>query len=232
MFEDVLLVLRLDVLVVDGLLRLRVDPADVQLAILQAAIDVLDVSHEPGHLNAALDREFATGLHLPAGTRTSPWPDLGKASDNNDALEVEHALKLRQVLQALSSLDLREVEFEVRARRDGDGLHDALNLTAVLDLEVGSVVLGNSATQVALLRDGLANASRDLCEVGNAIHATAEVGPDWLDLSDAEEKRVHESEQVERHLLRAEGTHAVSLDLLRDHVCGAHETCAAAPARK
>ena len=48
----------------------------------------------------------------------------------------------------------------------------------------------------------LADVRRDFSEVGQTIHATVEIGPDGLDLRDAEEKRMHETEDVECHLLR------------------------------
>ena len=53
--EDVLLVGGLDVLVVEGLVGLGVNPADVQRAVLETPVEVLDQAGDVGQLERALD---------------------------------------------------------------------------------------------------------------------------------------------------------------------------------
>ena len=51
--QDVLLVLGLDILIIDGFTGLGINPARVGLA-LEGTIVVFDQTHDPRHLNAAL----------------------------------------------------------------------------------------------------------------------------------------------------------------------------------
>ena len=44
------------------------------------------------------------------------------------------------------------------------------------------------------------NAGSDVGEVRKAIHSTVEISPDRLDLRDAKEQGMHETEDVESHL--------------------------------
>jgi hypothetical protein len=55
------------------------------------------------------------------------------------------------------------------------------------------------------------------------------VSPNGLDLSNVEDERVHETENVEGHLLRREGAAALSLDTLSDGVGSVHETGTTSP---
>lgn len=66
--EDVLLVRSLDILVVERLVRLSIDPSDVKRAVLEATVKVLDQTGNVGELEGALNRELAGGLHLPTST--------------------------------------------------------------------------------------------------------------------------------------------------------------------
>lgn len=67
MLDNVLFVLGLDVLVIDRLTRLGVNPSDVGLAVTEFTVKVLDEAHHPGHLDTTLNGKLATGLHLPSG---------------------------------------------------------------------------------------------------------------------------------------------------------------------
>ena len=118
---------------------------------------------------------------------------------------------------------------EVGTWGDIDGLQDALRLDTIDDLEVGSVVASDCPTELTLLVEFGTDAAGDLCEVRKTIHASIEVSPDRLDLSDAEEKRVHKAENVEGHLLRGERAYAMSLELVCDRVGGAHQAGPAGP---
>ena len=71
MSEEILHVTNTYVLDINRLGSLGVDLANVEGAVLETSVEVLDVAHHPGHLDAALDDELATGLHLPASARAS-----------------------------------------------------------------------------------------------------------------------------------------------------------------
>jgi hypothetical protein len=68
-----------DVLVVDRLTRLRIDPANVESAILETTVEMLDITHHPCHLYTSLERQTTLRLHLPSRARRTPWPDLTEA---------------------------------------------------------------------------------------------------------------------------------------------------------
>ena len=84
MQEDFLLVAAFDILVVDGFIHLTVDPTDIQRSILEATVKVFDEAHKPGHLNAALNGEFAASFHLPSRARATPRSDFAVTSDDDD----------------------------------------------------------------------------------------------------------------------------------------------------
>ena len=151
MCKDVLLVTGADVLVINRLTGLGINPADVKRTVLQATVEVLDVAHHPGHLDAALNGEFTARLHFPSSAGTAPGTDLGEASDDNDLLEIDHTAQLRQLLQRLHGLKCREVKLEVGARSDIDCLKDTLGSATIDDLEIGGIIAGDGTTKLALL---------------------------------------------------------------------------------
>lgn len=56
------------------------------------------------------------------------------------------------------------------------------------------------------------------------------VGPDGLDLRNVEHEGVHESKNVERHLLGGKSPHSERFDALRNEVGGTHQPRTARPA--
>lgn len=257
--EDVLLVLSSKVLVVNRLLGLGIDPSDVGLAgRLESAVKVLDVTHDPAHLDETLDGELALGLHLPSGPRTSPRTDFGKSSDDDDLVEVDESLKSVELLERLDRLERGEAELEVGSGGNRNLLVHALGLHAVNDAVIGRVVDGNGSSEVASELELSSDLGRDLGEVRKLVHASVEVGPNGLDLSDVEEERVHDwkrggestidpsvmriyvtqtrgakklltTKNVERHLLGGEGTDSELLESLSNGVGSRHETSSSRP---
>ena len=230
MSQNVLLVAAADVLVVNRLAGLGIHPADVERAVLETTVEVLDEAHHPRHLDAAFDGKLATSLHLPAGTRATPWAHLRKPGDDNDLLQVQHATKLRKLGERLRRLKSGEVELEVGTGSDVDGLQHPLSLDTVHSLEVGGIVAGDSTTELALLLEVAANTDRDLRQVGETIHTAIQVGPDRLNLGNAEDEGVHEAENVEGHLLRRERAHSVALEFCRNGVGRFHQASTTSPA--
>jgi hypothetical protein len=143
--KNVLLVLGLDVLVIDGVSRLGVNPASVWLT-LDGPVVVLDETHDPGHLNATLKRELAIGLHLPSGTRVTPRTDLSETSNDNDLLEVNHAFE-GLVVRSNLGLPVRalgEIELDVGSRINGLLLVEDFRGSAIDDGVLNGSLLANS----------------------------------------------------------------------------------------
>ena len=87
------------------------------------------------------------------------------------------------------------------------------------------VVSGDRTAKLALFIEAEADACCDISQIGEAIHATVEISPDRLDLSDTEEKWMHETQDVERHFLCREGADAkLSVEDLDDPFVVAFET--------
>ena len=127
--------------------------------------------------------------------------------------------------------ELGEFKAEIGTRCNVDGLKNAFGFGAINDLELSGVIARNGTTKLGLLIDVDADFARHISEIGNAVKATAQVTPDWFDLSDAEQNRVHEPEDVEGHLLGGECADALFLDFLSDHVGLVHKTGATGPAK-
>src|SRR6266850_228520 len=125
-----------------------------------------------------------------------------------------------------------EFEAEIGARGDVDSLEYTLSLGTVDDLEFCGVVTSDCAAKLSLLVDAHTDAGRDFSKIGNAVETTAQVAPNWFDLSNAEQDRVHESEDIEGHLLGRECANSVHFNLLSDHVGLVHETCTTGPAKR
>lgn len=142
---------------------------------------MFDEAHRSSHLDRTLSHVFSTGLHLPTSTRATQWSNLGESDDDDDLLEVDDVAELRELLEVGSGFELGELETEVGARSDVDGLKNTLSLETVHDLELGRVVAGDGTARFSLLVDAEVDASGDLREASKTVHAATEIGPDRLD---------------------------------------------------
>jgi hypothetical protein len=95
---------------------------------------------------------------------------------------------------------LWEFEAEIGARGDIDGLKDALGFGAIDDLEFSGVVTRDCTAKLSFFVNAYMDAGRHVSKIGDAVETTAQVAPNWFDLSNAEEDWVHESEGVKGHL--------------------------------
>jgi len=111
-------------------------------------------------------------------------------------------------------------------------LEDALGLDAIDYLEVRRVIPGNGAMGVALLHDVRSDAGGDVGKVRETVHASIEISPDGFNLGDTEEEWVHQTEDVESHLLCRERPDIVRLELLRNQTSGIHQAGATGPSAK
>lgn len=127
--------------------------------------------------------------------------------------------------------ELREIKAEIGTRGDVDGLKNTFGFGAIDDLKLSGVIARNSTTKFGLLIDINADSAGHLSEIGDAVEATTQVTPDWFDLSNAEQNRVHKSEDIESHLLGRECANALHFDFLSNHVGLVHETGATGPAK-
>ena len=82
-----------------------------------------------------------------------------------------------------------------------DGLEDAPSLDAIDYLRSDAFHTDNGAAGVVLLHDVRSDAGGDVGKVRETVHAAIEISPDGFDLGDTEEEWVHQTEDVESHLL-------------------------------
>jgi hypothetical protein len=150
MSENIFLIASPHILVVHRLAGLAVDLPYIQRTIFEATIEVFDVTHHPRHFNTSFYGELASCLHLPSRPRASPWPDFGESSDDNDFVKVHHTLEFGHVSKRSGRFKSWEIEAEISARCNIDGLENMLCLQAVDDLEVCGIVSGNCAAKLAL----------------------------------------------------------------------------------
>jgi hypothetical protein len=228
--KNVLLVLLLDVLVVNGLTCLGVNPARVGLA-LDRTVVVLDETHDPSHLDATLKREFTIGFHLPSGTGVTPGANLGETSDNNNLLKIDHTLKV--VVEGLNLglpvRALREIKLDVGTRIDGLLLVKNLGGGTVNNGVLNGALLSNRTTDLAGLHDILAELGHGLVQVRNELETTVKVGKDRLVLAQVNQSGRHKAKKVESHLLLRESADAESLNALSNNVVARHETSSSGP---
>ena len=193
---------------------------------------MFDVPHDPSHLDPTLQREITAYLHLPSSPRTTPGTNLGKSSIDDHLVQVNEATESGEVLQRLGRGEGGEVEFEVGARSNVDGLEDAFGLDTINGLEVGRIISSNGTTGVALLQNIRSNPGGDVSEVMEAIHPAVQVSPDRFNLRYTEEEWMHQTEDVEGHLLGGERPDAVCLKLLGDQTSRTHQTSTTSPSGK
>ncbi|GKT61899.1 unnamed protein product [Colletotrichum tofieldiae] len=231
--KNELLVLLLDVLVINGLTSLGVDPAGVRSGLaLDGTVVVLNQTHDPGHLNATLKGELAVGLHFPTSAGVTPRTNLSKTGNDDDLLQVDHALKavVKRGDLLLPVREVREVELDVGAGLNNSLLVEGFRVGAVDDLILDGVLLAYSATDLASLHDVLAELGHGLVEVRDELQTTVQVSEDRLALAEVDNGRRHETQEVEGHLLLGEGADAERFDTLGNDVVAAHETGATSPA--
>ncbi|RUP46909.1 hypothetical protein BC936DRAFT_146377 [Jimgerdemannia flammicorona] len=229
--QNLLFILALDVLVLDWLVRLGVDPAGVLLVILlQRTMMMFDVTHDPGHLNAPFKRKLAIGLHLPTSAAVTPRTNLTKASDNDDLIEINETLEIAEVLKLLVLLEFGEIELHVRARGDFVGLVLAFRLGTVDDSVVQCIVGNDGLTDICRLANFQTKFGREFLHVRDVLETTIEICPEGFVLAELEHRRVHQAKDIERHLDGREGANAKLLDTFGDHIVGAHQTGTTGPA--
>ena len=125
---------------------------------------------------------------------------------------------------------LQEFEAEVGTRGDIDGLKDTLGFGAVDDLELSGIVTRN-CTEAHLFVYACTDVGHHVSKIGDVVKTTAQVTPNWFDLSNAEEDGVHESDDVKGHLLGGESAKSKCFDLLCDHVGLVHEARTTGPTK-
>ena len=113
MVQDIFFVATAHILVVHRLVRLAIDPTNMQRTVFQTPVKVLDIAHHPSHLDATFDREFTS--HSPC-SGAAPGADFSKTGDNDALLEINHATKLGNVTEGIDRLKVGEFKSEIRSR--------------------------------------------------------------------------------------------------------------------
>lgn len=190
---------------------------------------MLDVTHHPSHFNAAFDSELSSSFHLPSSSRATPWADFCKTSLDNNLVEVDKALKVRELLEGVLRLHSGEVELMVSSRSDSDLLVQSLRVNTVDDLEFSRVLHGDCTSQGGSRVEVASDLGGNVSQVRQSVHTTTQIGPDRLDLRDVEQERVHQTQDVERHLFGREGSDTHLLDTFGDNIGRAHQTGTSGP---
>src|SRR6266446_8202807 len=125
-----------------------------------------------------------------------------------------------------------EFEAEVGTRCDIDGLKNALGLSTIDDFKFCGIVASDRATKLSFFVHVDTDAGRHVSEISDAAETTTQVTPNWLDLSNTKKYWVHESEDIESHLLGRESANSVRLNFLSNHIGLVHETGATSPAKR
>jgi hypothetical protein len=89
------------------------------------------VTHHPCHLNTSFNSKVAFRFHLPSRPGTPPRSHFSESDDENNFVQVYHALELGHICQRLVSFKGWEVETEVCARCNIDDLENTLCLQTV-----------------------------------------------------------------------------------------------------
>jgi len=99
MGKDVLFVTTFDVLIINRLIRLAVNPSDIERSVLQAAVEVLNEAHHPCHFDATFDCELPANFHLPSRTGTTPRTNFAIPGDDDDLFKINQTTEVRQLAQ-------------------------------------------------------------------------------------------------------------------------------------
>jgi hypothetical protein len=83
---------------------------------------------------------------------------------------------------------------------------DAQALSTVDDLKFCGVIANDCMMKLSLVD---ADTGRHVSEISDAAETTAQVTPNWLDLRNTEQYRLHESKDVEGHLLGGESANSL-----------------------
>ena len=114
-----------------------------------------------------------------------------------------------------------------------DSLTDAFSLSTDKFInKLCSIVATYRATKFGQFVHVDTDAGCHVSEISDATETATQVTPNWLDLSNTEKYRVHESEDIEGHLLGRESANSVRLNFLSNHIGLVHESGATSPAKR
>jgi hypothetical protein len=83
--------------------------------------------------------------------------------------------------------EVREFKTEIGARCDVDSLKNTFGFGAIDGLELSGVIASDSTTKLGLFIDVDADSACHVSKIGDAVETTAQVTPNWLDLSNTEQ---------------------------------------------
>src|ERR1700737_1995450 len=93
MLKDVFLVLSFDILVSDWVTHFSINPATKGLSI-DCSVLMLNEAHDPSHLNATLEGQLAVSFNFPSRARITEWANLSEACNDNNSVQIDHALSM------------------------------------------------------------------------------------------------------------------------------------------
>ena len=86
---------------------------------------------------------------------------------------------------------------EISSWKHIDSLEETFSRDSINYFEVGRVITSNCTMKISLFVEFRADTSCDISEVGKSIHATIQICPNWFNLGNAEEKRMHKTKDIE-----------------------------------
>lgn len=175
MSQDVLLVSRFDILVVERFARLGVDPSDVQLSTLESTVEMLDQTSDIGQLESTLNREGAICFHLPSSSRRSERSDLGIPSHDDHLVKVDQTSEFGEFGIGVERFELGELESEVGPRCNFDLEMDLLGFDSVRRLVIERVVDRDGTASRGGELERRSNLSRERSEIDQFVHPPIEL---------------------------------------------------------
>ena len=138
---------------------------------------ILNQTHDPGHLDTTLKRELAISLHLPSGTRITPWTNLRETSNNDDLIKVNHSLQvsIEWLNLFLPFGKLWEIELDVGSRLDSDLLVEQFTVLTIDDFVLQGILLGDSLSDSAGFHDFSTEPSHHVLQVWQELQAAVQI---------------------------------------------------------
>ncbi len=115
---------------------------------------------------------------------------------------------------------------------DINNLKNALSLSTIDDFKFCGIVAGNHVMKLSLLVHVDTDAGNHVSKISDVAETTTQVTPNWFNLSNTEKYWVHESKNIEGHLLGREHANSVHLNPLNNHIRLIHESGAMSPPKR
>src|SRR5258707_11059043 len=137
----------------------------------------------------------------------------------------------RNRLRGMHPRKFGEFKAEIGARCNINSLKNTLSLSTIHDFKFCGIVTTNHTTKLSLLVHVDTDAGSHVGKISDVAKTTTQVTPNWFNLSNTEKYRVHESKDIEGHLLGREHANSMHFNPLSNqfHIGLVHESGATSP---